>query len=509
MSLPSVVTTLLVCSAALTIGAIQERAAESAPPLQEADSTVIFFLVDNSASLPPLDPAGRRREALEKIFALLREQPHRLILFGGHQETSIDRPDLYNSNGQWTDFYFAFHAVEELMATYPPDTRFKIILVTDGIHDPNPGDWQNEDLPVNADLKRASLERTVALVTRLRAPLYVILVGDRTDSAFIDDLVRGANGEWAAQSYVQRLSQFFDNNGVLLQRFVFRADPEGGLPLVEAVVRRIVAPPDARIEVSLAAALIVVVAVVVGIGVRSFPGSGDREIVDLGLDRPVHVAVDRFRRLSSGVPAWSWRGLSLLDSTREAAASLTLHQLNQEFPPDGFDLSRLDPTTRRLVVLPLPALHEELEKLQKSGNKDEMIFALNLDYAARNFSPTRAEKILTASVAERRKDEPMEFLHAKIHLLFDDTLYQRLTAPRVSCILFGQGGAKRDLRRGNRVRIGHYHFAVTDVALGGKKDGRLVLSYERVPSRLGLKTMIPGFLQRALRFRRCHERLVA
>ena len=49
---------------------------------------------------------------------------------------------------------------------------------------------------------------------------------------------------------------------------------------------------------------------------------------------------------------------------------------------------------------------------------------------------------------------------------------------------------------------------VKDVAAGGK-DVRLVLYYDRVPSLLGLKTILPDAFQRAFRFRRSSQRIVA
>src|SRR5829696_8001793 len=77
---------------------------------------VILFLVDNSASLPPLDPEEKRVSALEKMFAFLEGQPYRLILFGGRREVYVDDVTNYRNNGQWTDFYFAFLKVKELVA---------------------------------------------------------------------------------------------------------------------------------------------------------------------------------------------------------------------------------------------------------------------------------------------------------------------------------------------------------------------------------------------------------
>ena len=85
--------------------------AEGAPAA--AKKTVILFLVDNSASLPPLDPAEQRVAALEKMFSFLKGQPYRLVLFGAKREIFVDDPSQYDNRGQWTDLYFAFEKVRE------------------------------------------------------------------------------------------------------------------------------------------------------------------------------------------------------------------------------------------------------------------------------------------------------------------------------------------------------------------------------------------------------------
>jgi hypothetical protein len=44
---------------------------------------------------------------------------------------------------------------------------------------------------------------------------------------------------------------------------------------------------------------------------------------------------------------------------------------------------------------------------------------------------------------------------------------------------------------------------------GGRKDVRLVLYYDGVPSLLGLKTVLPDAFQKVFRIRRSSQRLVA
>jgi hypothetical protein len=78
----------------------------------------------------------------------------------------------------------------------------------------------------------------------------------------------------------------------------------------------------------------------------------------------------------------------------------------------------------------------------------------------------------------------------------------------VQAVTYGKAGTRQELTVGSRVRLGRYGFVVRDVERGGRKDARLLLRYDRVPSLLGLKTILPGWLQRAFRFRRSGQRLV-
>jgi hypothetical protein len=59
------------------------------------------------------------------------------------------------------------------------------------------------------------------------------------------------------------------------------------------------------------------------------------------------------------------------------------------------------------------------------------------------------------------------------------------------------------------MRIGRYGFVVHELERGGRRDVRVVLYYDRVPSLLGLKTILPDRLQRLLRFRRSRQRTVS
>jgi hypothetical protein len=156
----------------------------------------------------------------------------------------------------------------------------------------------------------------------------------------------------------------------------------------------------------------------------------------------------------------------------------------------------------------LPDLRRRMDELLKSGSKEDMIEALNLDYIAPDFDPAKAEKLLTATTSQRRKMDPMEFLRAKIHLLHNESLYDRITGPRVNCMLYGDKAEKRELRVGDQFEFGPYAFRMRGFAAGGRKDYRITLSYEHAPSALWLKRIVPTAIQRILMFRRNHERII-
>jgi hypothetical protein len=246
----------------------------------------------------------------------------------------------------------------------------------------------------------------------------------------------------------------------------------------------------------------------VGVGVRSFPGAGDREVVELRTGEPVQIAVDRLRRLSSDVPAWSWKGLSLVESSKGAVAGLTALEDTVALPPTGFALDGLDAMSAELIALPLPALREKLESLSGGGNKDDQIHALNLEYVSKDMEEARVERLIGSSPPERRKLPAGDFLRAKVHLLHNEKLRNKLTGACVVAKVYGLNAHEQELRAGSRIQLGRYEFRVDELTRGGRKDYRLGLSYERVPSPLFLKRLVPGAFQRALRMRRSHERVV-
>jgi hypothetical protein len=486
----------------------------------EGSQPVILFLVDNSASLPPLDPEAKRVEALEKIFAFLRGQPYRLILFGGRQEVFVDDPERYRNDGQWTDFYSALVKAREVMASYPPRTEFRMILLTDALFDPRPDDWSDLGVPDGADLKGFAIQRTVALVREMKTPLYVILVGElpggeqlytaERSPRFILDLVSAANGAQASPA-AQTLASFFDDNGLLLKKFIFRVAPEQGLKQIQPALKRITAPDRPWVELKFLTYLVLpavlFLLLLMGILVRSFPGAGDLEVVELDEGQPVHVAVDRLHKLDAG--GWGPSGLSLVAEPKDAVATVVYQPPPLDLSGAGLDTSGLDALSSEILPLPLDEMPRRLHHYANDGSKEEKIFALNLEYMAQSFDPKQAERLLSTPPVERGRLSALDYLRAKTHLLSNESLREALTAPRAQMTAYGPAGGRKELWPGARIVLGRYGFVVKGLEKGGRKDARLLLGYDRVPSLLGLKSWLPSWLQRAFRLRRSNQRVVS
>jgi hypothetical protein len=488
----------------------------SPPP--PGEGPVILFLVDNSASLPPLDHKSERVAALEKMFSFLEGQRYRLILFGSRSEIAVDDASRYRNDGQWTDFFSAFVKAREVTESYPKGTEFKLVLVTDAIADPDPKDWK--DVPPGWDARTHSMRKTVELVREMGVPLYVMLVGDpvgevtgrdrEQSPGFVLDLVQAANGAKAAP-LAQTVAAFFKDDGVLLRKFVFRVAPAEGLAKIEPVVKRIAAPPRAGIELRIfgyfVLPLLLILISLLGLLVRSFPGPGDLEVLELAADQPLHVATDKIHRAPDG--SWSAQGLSLASDSLSAAASFTLQRRELELSGEGLDRTGLDPRDAALLPLDVDGVRRTLEAATDGGSREDKIHALNLDYAARGLAPQEAERLLLTPPGERARVPALAFVRAKAHLALDEDLYLRLLEPRVQFASYGKDAVRRELAKGTALRVGRYGFTVREIAPGGRKDLRLTLYYDRVPSLLGLKTVLPDLFQRAFRFRRSRQRVVS
>jgi hypothetical protein len=501
---------------ALQAGPAQPGQGAPSPP-PPGEGPVILFLLDNSASLPPLDPGEKRVAALQKMFGFVHGYRTRLILFGGKGETTVDDAARYRNDGQFTDFYNAFLRAKAMAATYPRGTDLRMVLITDAIPDPDPRDWP--DLPKGGDVRSQSVRETVRLVAEMHVPLYVVLVGDpagevagkdrEQSPGFVLDLVRAANGA-AAAPLAQTIASFFQDDGLLLRKFVYRVQPQEGLKKIEPVVKRIASPPKAGIEMRIfgyfVLPLLLILFGLLGLLVHSFPGAGDLEVLELAIDQPVHVAVDRVHRVPDGT--WSAQGLSLVGDARAAAATFTLQGGHLDLTGVGLDRRGLDPRDAALLPMDLDETRRALEAATDAGGREDKIHALNLDYSARGLDPREAERILTRPPAERARLSAVDFVRAKVHLAFDEALRRRLLESRVQVLTYGKDAARSEVREGAALALGQYRFVVRELARGGRKDARVVLRYDRVPSLLGLKTVLPDAFQRVFRFRRSRQRTV-
>jgi hypothetical protein len=510
--------TLLLLAAPPSPAPAHGAKAASASPRADASATapqgpVILFLVDNSASLPPLDPEEKRVAALEKIFTFLKGQPYRLVLFGARREIAVDDVTQYNNRGQWTDFYSAFAKARDIVEEYPKGTDFRLVLLTDGIIDPDPAEWKDQGVPPGVDLKAYAVERVLALLQDLKLPLYVILVGDppkegvrpgdvEQSPGLILDMARAANGA-AAAPFAQSMAAFFGDDGFLLKKFIYRVEPKEGLKQLVPVVQRVTAPPKVGVEFKLIAyvlvPLLVFLVLLLGVLVRSFPGPGDVEILELSTGKPTHLAADR----------GGTQGLSLVGEAKEAGATFTYQPPGLDLAGVGTDGMGADPVTQVLLPLGLDELRRRLESFSEEGSKEEKIFALNLDYMAKNLDAVEAERILATPVMQRRRVAAVDFLRAKAHLITNESLRRKLTEPRVQFVSYGRVAERKELAPATALTVGRYGFLVRDVAKGGRKDVKLVLYYDRVPSLLALKNILPDSFQRVFRMRRSSQRIVS
>jgi hypothetical protein len=150
-----------------------------------------------------------------------------------------------------------------------------------------------------------------------------------------------------------------------------------------------------------------------------------------------------------------------------------------------------------------------MHRYATEGGKEEKIHVLNLEYIAQNMEENQAERLLSLAVSERRRVAPADFLRAKAHLLGNEALRRKLTQPRVYMTTYGRDAQKKELAAGGQARLAQYGFVVKDVSPGGRKDARLVLYYDRIPSLFGLKTWLPDVVQRVFRLRRSSQRVVS
>ena len=273
-----------------------------------------------------------------------------------------------------------------------------MVLLTDAIADPDPKDWP--DVPTGWDVRSHSMRKTVELVGGMGIPLYVVLVGDpvgevagrdrEQSPGFVLDLVRAANGA-AAAPLAQTLASFFQDDGLLLRKFVYRVAPDEGLKKIEPVVtaHRVAAARGHRAQDLryFVLPLLLILVALLGLLVRSFPGPGDLEILELAR-RPARRTWRPTGSTASPDGTWSAQGLSLAADARAAAATFTLLGGSLELTGAGLDTDGLDPRDAALLPLGLDGgASRPRVRRPTPGAREDKIHALNLDYAARSLAP--------------------------------------------------------------------------------------------------------------------------
>ena len=335
---------------------------------------------------------------------------------------------------------------------------------------------------------------------------------DREQSpGFVLDMVQAANGS-AAAPLAQTLASFFQDDGLLLRKFVYRVAPHEGLKKIEPVVRRIAAPPRAGIELRIfgyfVLPLLLILVSLLGLLVRSFPGPGDLEVLELAVDQPVHVAADRIHRAPDGT--WSAQGLSLAADARAAAATFTLQGGGLELTGAGLDTTGLDPRDAALLPLGLDDMRRALETATDAGTREDKIHALNLDYAARGLEPQEAERILTRPPAERASLRRGGLRPGQgAPRLRRGPAPPPARAPRAGRDLREGRGATRARDRAPRCASAATASSCARSPAAAARTRGSCSTTTACRSLLGLKTILPDLFQRAFRFRRSRQRVVS
>lgn len=482
------------------------RSVFSAPPNRSCEGVkgVNIFLVDNSRSVPRIDANVERAQVLRELMSLLQGYENRLILFGGRSEIDVDVPDRYVNDGWHTDFYYGFKAAVEIRREYSPECDVKFILITDGLLDAFPEDYPDERFELKLQAQSYARGQTYQLLERERVPTYIILLGDQYDPHLIEQFSIKANGLARANPLVEKASAFLKNNGFLLKRFVYRIEPEAGLPEVKQIVQEIAAKDAPKVEFALLFLLLVAVIVLVILAIRSFPAPGDKEIIDLTDGAPVLIGADQPVQMLLSTPRRASRhGLQPVIATSAAVASVSYQRRIFDFTSRGLrNVQKLSPIYRQLLDMDVRDLGRHLERLERSGTDDEIIAATDLKYYCSNMDVDHIKNILRAREMERMDIDAKEFLMAKVYVSLAPDLVQEMTEQRITISIPNRNMIRAQLQEGQSYDLGRYRVRVVALRKDSPTTARLVLEYTRMPSTLGLKRIIPSAIQRVIRCRK-------
>lgn len=481
----------------LTILALPVRGAD---PLK----SVNLLLMDNSRSVPVMDPGRTRQEVLAEILKILDGCENRLILFGGAKEIVVDDPSKFINDGWHTDYYYAFRRAVEIRSQYSPDRDVKIIFITDGLLDPSPGDYPENLNREKTMVQGQAHDKTLILLEEHHIPTFVILLGGRYDLYRIEQISIAANGLLAANPLVEKAAAFLKNNGLLFRQFIYKVPPRSSVKEVKQIMQQIQHRDRPWIEILLAVILVLAVMSFLFLTLRSFPAPGDRETIELVEGVAILIGTD-------GVLPWlplHFRrpgrkgGLQAVTSTNEAVASISFQQRNFDFSPRGLvGVQKLDPASRRLLEADVRQLPPMLDEMEKKGNDEEMIAATNLRYYCSNLDVARIKTIIQAREMDRLDIQADDFLKAKVYASLAPDLLEELTEHRVSITIPGRNLVRAQVLTGQEYLLGRYRMRVVMVNRDSKFSARVTLQYVKVPSPFGLKKILPLPVQQVLRLR--------
>lgn len=474
-------------------------------PCPQSRNGVNILLVDNSKSVPNIDPRKNRVEVLEEILDSQEGAENRLVLFGGRDEIATDSPARFVNDGMKTDYYYAFREAVRVRSEYPPDCAARMILITDGILDAFPSDYQEMKFRDRGQAKAFSREQTLLLLDSNRIPLYIIVLGDRGDEPYIQDLSIHANGFLRANPLVESAVAYMGNEGFFFKQFVFRHDSAKGVKGVVAILRQITQEESSWLEMSVIAGAVGLLALAVVLILRRFPGPGDREIILLpnGATVLVGADIDDPKGVVTPEGVRPKAGLQLAAGTAYAVASVSLLNRGIDFGSGGLTgVQKLSPASRRLLDEDVSKLSSKLDQMEKSGTDEEIILATDLRYYCSNLEPERVRQVLATRDADRMALDCKEFLQAKVYASLAPDLLRELTEYRVFVSIPGRNVIRMELVSGMTLVLGRYTVRVESSVLDSQFGATVTLEYVHCPSMFALKRVVPRRVQRALRLRK-------
>ena len=466
---------------------------------------VNILLVDNSRSVPSMDPSKSRADVLSELLSSLSGFENRLILFGGRDEVFVDQPEKFVNDGWHTDYHFAFEAAIRIRNEYPPDCDVKLILITDGIMDAFPVDYPEERFTLKSEVMSHSRKMTLQLLEKGQIPLYIILLGDQYDKHLIESMSTRANGSIRSNPLTESAARFLNNDGFIFKQFIFKLPEKTTMAEVKQIMQTVNYTEAPRFEYALIGLLVLCLLAFVVVAIRSFPAPGDREIIDLVEGVPVLIGADVKDLSAIANPARTGlkQGLQPVTATNMAVASLSYQRRHFDFSARGLTgLDKLDPVHRRLLDSDVQSLTSRLDLLEKQGSDEEMIAATDLKYYCSNLELDQIKKILQARELDRMDIPAKDFLHAKVYVSMAPDLLEELTEQRVFLTIPSKNIIRSQLLENTQIDFNRYRMKVLKVQKDSKYSARVVLEYFRVPSTLGLKWVIPAVAQKVLRLRK-------